>query len=160
MRLRCSTQQGLCRRRRRGTAYVLVLAITTLLVTLGLAATQLAKGQIEQGEAELDVARARVAAQTAQDLIHKGIDGGDSWRDGAATASWYLLGVFDGVRIWYAYIDQIDGDLSDDYSEPFLLYTMANVGSAYRIYSVEYTADEDGKLTRNAGTFKQEVFAR
>lgn len=145
-------------KRERGTAYVLVLAITTLLVTLGLAATQLAQGQIEQGESEQDVAKARLAAQYTQDYIHKLRTGDTTWRDGLLTSRWYYFTNLDGVDIWHAYVDQIDGDLADDYSEPFVLYTLARSGSAYRSYIAEYSADEDGNLTLNVSTLRQGVF--
>jgi len=47
-------------RKQRGTAYVLVLSITTLLVTLGIAASQLAQSQIEQGNLDQEIGRAHV----------------------------------------------------------------------------------------------------
>lgn len=147
-------------RKQRGTAYVLVLAITTLLVTLGIAATHLAQNQIEQGDSALDQAKARLAAQSYLDILHRRNNGSTTWRDGVATETWFLLTSQDGIDLYYAYDDPIDGDLDDDYTEPFRLYTLAKSGTAFRIYSVEYTADTDGNLTRNASTFKQEVFVK
>ncbi|MEM9346546.1 MAG: hypothetical protein AAGB26_08005 [Planctomycetota bacterium] len=146
-------------RRQRGTAYVLVLAITTLLITLGLTATQLAQDQIEQGDIQSDQAKARLAALYMQDVIHKRNTGDLTWRDGLDTETWYYMGTQDGILVFQAYADQIDGDLDDDYAEPFLLYTLAVSGTTFRIYSVEYASDSSGNLTRNASTFQQQVFA-
>lgn len=147
-------------RRQCGTAYVLVLSITTLLVTLGIAATQLAQNQIEHGETEDDLAKARLAAMYTQDYIHKSITGDDAWRDNLDSTNWRYFAELDGIKIWYNYVDEVDGDLTDDYSEPFVLYTLAVSGQASRIYSAEYTADADGNLTRNASTLRQEVFSQ
>ena len=147
-------------RRQRGTAYILVLAITTLLVTLGLAASQLARGQIEQGDNALDQSKARLTALYMQDIFQKQNSGNLTWRDGKESETWYFQTEIDGVRILYAYVDQIDNDLDDDYSEPFLLYTMGLSGTSFRIYSAEYVADEDGNLTLNASTLQQQVFVK
>ena len=147
-------------RRQRGTAYILVLAITTLLVTLGLAAAQLAQGQIEQGDDALDQSKARLTALYMQDVFQKQHSGDLAWRDGVESGTWYYQTQVDDVRIYYAFVDQIDGDLDDDYSEPFLLYTLGLSGTSYRIYSAEYAADEDGNLTLNASTFQQQVFVK
>ncbi|MEM6257810.1 MAG: hypothetical protein AAGI37_05805 [Planctomycetota bacterium] len=147
-------------RRQRGTAYMLVLAITTLLITLGLTATQLAQDQIERGDIQSDQAKARLAALYMQDVIHKRNTGDLAWRDGLETETWYLQGAQDGVLLFYAFVDEIDGDLDDDYTEPFLLYTMGYAGATFRIYSVEYVSDSSGNLTRNASTFQQQVFAK
>lgn len=157
MRQGRSSQRVKNMRRQRGTAYVLVLAITTLLVTLGLAAAQLAKGQVEQGNREQDVAKARTAAQYAQDYMHKLRSGDTAWRDELETQRWYYFTRLDGVDIWHAYVDQIDGDLADDDSEPFVLYTLARSGDAYRSYIAEYTADAEGNLTLNPSTYRQGV---
>ncbi|MEO0476949.1 MAG: hypothetical protein AAF085_13405 [Planctomycetota bacterium] len=148
------------RRRQRGTAYVLVLAITTLLITLGFAAAQLAQNQIEQGDTQLDQAKAGLTAQFIQDLVHKRNTGDLTWRDGVDTETWYFMGQEDGVRVFFAYVDPIDSDLGDDYSEPFVLYTMGLSGTTFRIYSVEYSSDSEGNLTRNASTFQQQVFVK
>lgn len=153
-------RRGGRRRHQRGTAYVLVLAITALLVTLGLAANQLAQNQIERGESDHDLAKARLAALYTQDYVHKLINGSLTWRDGITSGNWRYFTMLDGVRIWFAYVDQIDGDLSNDYSEPFVLYTLAICGDAYRLYSVEFSADDAGNLTAIASTFRQEVLGK
>ena len=146
--------------RQRGTAYVLVLAITTLLITLGIAATQLAQNQIEQGDSKQGQAEARLAAQYTQDILHKRNSGDLTWRDGIVPEQWYPLAPMNGTKVYYSYIDPIDGDVEDDYSDPFVLYTLAQSGTNFRVYSAEYTADDAGNLTLKASTLKQEVFAR
>jgi hypothetical protein len=158
--MRDRTRHNIQLRKQRGTAYVLVLAITTLLITLGIAATQLAQNQIEQGDNENGQAKARLAGQAALDIIHKRNTGDLTWRDGVVAEQWYPLGLVDDVYVYYAYLDPIDSDVEDDYADPVVLYTLAFTGNNYRIFSAEYTADDAGNLTLNGSTLKQEVFAK
>jgi len=155
-----TTQHQRSLRKQRGTAYILVLSITTLLVTLGIAATQLAQGQIEQGNLDQDLAKARHAAMSFQDVICRRNTGSTTWRDGVTGTTWYQLPTQDSVNLFYAYKDPIDGDLRNNHTDPFVLYTLAYSGTAFRIYSAEYSVDVDGKWTRNTSTFKQEVFTK
>ena len=147
-------------RKQRGTAYVLVLSITTLLVTLGIAASQLAQSQIEQGNLDQDLAKARHAAMSFQDVISRRNTGSTTWRSGVTNSTWYQLPTQDSISLFYAYVDPIDGDINDDDADPFLLYTWAHSGTAFRIYSAEYSVDEDDEWARDASTFKQRVFAK
>lgn len=145
-------------RRRRGTAYVLALAVTSMLVVLGIAATQIARGAIEQKGLEHDQAQARIAALYAQDYIQKLLDGDTAWRGAAPDGTWSLFAELHGVTLHYAYIDQADGDITNDPTQPFLLYTMAVKGASRRVYRVEMIPDENGNLTRNLDKFEQVAF--
>jgi type II secretory pathway component PulK len=146
------------RRRTRGTALVLVLGMTTLLVTLGIAATQIARGELKRNTLAQDQADARVAAQYAIDYIHKTLNGRTSWRDNASNGSWNYFAQLDDVSIAYAYVDEIDGDLTNDATQPFFLYTLAIKGDSRRVYRIELIPDDEGNLIRNDSTFEQGVF--
>lgn len=146
------------RRRQRGTAYVLVLAITSILIVLGIAATQIARGEIERNDLEQDQAKARIAAQYAMDYIHKLRNGDVTWRANVVNAQWRSFMNYNGVAIYSAYIDQIDGDMANDSGQPFLLYTAAVSGDSRRVYRVEMISDDAGNLTRNDETFEQIPF--
>jgi len=146
------------RRRYRGTALVLVLGMTTLLVTLGIAATQIARGELKRNTLEQDQAEARIAAQYTLDYIHKALNGNTSWRSDAQDDRWYYFAQLDGTYIYYSYIDQIDGDISNDATQPFILYTLAIKGNSQRLYRVELVPDEAGNLNRNESKFEQGVF--
>jgi len=146
------------RRRSKGTALVLVLGITTLLVTLGITAVQISRGELKQNELEQDQAEVRIAAHCALDFIHKSLDGDTAWRSSAFDASWYYFTNFDGANIYYGYVDQIDGDVSNDATQPFMLYTLAIKGNSKRVYRVELIPDADGNLRRNDSTFEQGIF--
>ena len=145
------------RRRQRGTAYVLVLSITSMLVVMGIAATQIARGELERYELESGQAAARLSAVSLQDMIHKQIDGDMTWRDSATSGAWVRFGTLDGGDLFYRYRDQIDGNMSDDYTEPFLLYTRAIYGESRRTYVIEMIPDDDGEITPNAASFSQVI---
>lgn len=145
-------------RRRRGTALILVLGITTLLVTLGIAATQIARGQLERNALEQDQAAARLAAQSTQDLIQKALDGQTTWRSTAVSGDWNTFATLDGVQLYYAYVDEVDGDLGNDTTQPFVLYSLAVSGDSKRCYRVELVPDSANNLRRNEPTFEQVVF--
>lgn len=145
-------------RKQRGTALVMVLGMTTLLVTLGLTAVQIARGELRQNELEQDQAEARIAAQYALDYFHKTLDGDTTWRASASNLSWRLFATLDGVTIYYAYQDQIDGDISNDATQPFLLYSLAIKGNSRRLYRVELIPDASGNLKRNHSKFEQGTF--
>ena len=145
-------------RRRRGTAYVLALAVTSLLIVLGLTATQIARGELEQNSLEQDEAKARIAAHYTLDYIHKFLDGSIAWRGTAKHETWSYFAAIDDVMIFYGYQDQIDGDMTNDPAQPFMVYAMAISGDARRVYRVELISDADGNLTRNSSKFEQVTF--
>lgn len=145
-------------RRRQGTALILVLAMTTLLVTLGIAATKIARAELKKNDLEKDQAQVRIAAQYALDFMQKRLDGETDWRSTANNGAWNVFSTINGVTIYYAYVDQTDGDLSDDATDPFLLHSLAFTGDSLRVYRVELISDEQGNLKRNEATFEQGVF--
>lgn len=144
--------------RRRGTAYILVLAITSMLIVLGISATQIARGELSKHKLENDQVEARLAALSAQEYFHKQFSGSMTWRAGQPTGNWVYYQTVGGSRIFYAFLDQIDGDVTNDYSQPVLLYTMGITNDAIRAYRVELIPDDSGNLTRNAASFEQVTF--
>ena len=144
--------------RQRGTAFVLVLAITSLLVMLGITTTQLSRNEMQRNNLDQDQASVRLIALTGQDILHKRLDGSTAWRATAANGSWTYYGAIDGVALYYAFVDQIDGDVTNDATQPFLLYTLAVDGDSIRSYIVELVPDDSGNLTRNASSFRQAIF--
>lgn len=144
--------------RQRGTAYVLVLAITSMLVMLGITATQISRGEMKRNTLEQDQAEVRLLAISCQDILHKQLSGRLTWRASARDGKWTRFETIDGVTLYYAFVDQIDGDITNDYTQPFLLYTAAVDGDSARAYIVELVPDESGNLTRNASSFRQMVF--
>lgn len=145
-------------RKQRGTAYVLVLSITSLLVVLGLAATQIARGEIRQGELELEQAQALLSSQSTIDIFHLQYNGETAWRKSVLNGRWYHGGTYQGAALYFAILDPNDTDLADDNSDSFLFYSCAEVGDSRRIYRIEFTSDDAGNLTRKASTFQQVMY--
>lgn len=141
--------------RRRGTAYVLALSIMTILMIVGIAATKIARTELAKSTLESDQAVARLSAIYTQDYIHRVLSGGTAWRASAPNASWNIFYQYQGCTMYYAYVDQVDGNINNDATQPFLLYTLAVKGNSRRIYRVEIVPDANGNLTRNADTFQQ-----
>lgn len=143
----------------RGTAYVLVLGITSLLIVLALAAAQITKRHVERNELHMNEAQARLNAEYVQGYIQKLYDGDMTWRDNVGDNQWAYFFTYEGVSMYYAFEDPIDGQMAGDYTQPFRLYTIAVAGEAQRLYSAEYMPDEDGHLTRTAWTLRRETLA-
>lgn len=145
--------------RQRGTAYVLVLGIVSLLVVMGLASALLVRGNIERSQLEQDQAKARLLALSYLDIRHSQIDGFTAWRDFVEDGEWdaeYTLG--DGW-VQSRYVDEIDGNINNSggRTQPFRLYVRAGVGDAVRIYSQEFVPDESNRLRRDPQSLRQET---
>ena len=152
------TKSHLRSARQRGTAFVLVLAITSMLVMLGITTTQLSRNEMKRNNMDQDQAAVRLMAMTGLDIMHKRLDGSTAWRATATNGQWTYFLRIDGVTMYYAFVDQIDGDMTNDNSQPFQLYSLAFDGSSMRIYVVEMTSDASGNLTRNASSLRQATF--
>lgn len=140
----------------RGTAYVLVLGVTTLLVVMGLAGVMLARGNVARSTLEQEQAKARLLAISYLDIRHGQIDGLTIWRWSVTNGAWdaqYALG--DGV-VQSMYIDEIDGDLANDDTQSFRLYVKATVGNAVRVYSQDFIPGESNIISRDPKSLRQE----
>ena len=144
--------------RQRGTAYVLVLGITTLLVVMGIGGAMLGRVEVEKGNLQHDQAVARLAAEVTLDIRHKQLNlSGTAWRSAVQHDTWSAAQTYAGAQIRTKIVDEIDGDLTNNNAQPFRVYTMAQVGNAARVYSIEMIPEDDDTYTRNARTLRQEV---
>jgi len=153
-------------RRQRGTVYVLVLAITSMLVVVGIAGSMLARSQVKQSVLQHNQSSARLAALSMLDITHKQLDGETSWRSVVADDTWdagtafgSLDGgtTFDQVTVQIKFVDELDGRIAGDDTQPFRVYARATAGDAVRIYSVELVPDASNNLTRIAHSMRQET---
>jgi len=113
---------------------------------------------VREVKKEHDQARAGIAAKYTLDYIHKHLDGSTGWRASAPNGSLSLFTVIDDVWMFYTYVDQIDGNVNNDATQPFLVYAVAVVGDTNRCYRIELIPDEDGNLTRNVQSLDQVPF--
>ena len=145
------------RAKQRGTAYVLVLSITTLLVVLGLTSTLIARSTLQRTELEADQAKARLLGITFMDYCHSRIDGSAFFRMLVQSGEWRSAEPFGDGTARHMYLDEIDGDMNDGNAHPFRLYVMVTVGDAVRVYSQEFIPDDSNNLRRDPKTFRQET---
>ena len=122
--------------RRRGTAYLLVLAVTSMLVALGVTSVMVGRIDVQSQRLEHDQAQARLIALGAIELVRYNLENTNTWRSGHPHDTW-LDPVDAGVGTYqYKLVDETDRDLTDDLDDPVRLYVMAGSGDATRVYSV------------------------
>lgn len=145
--------------KRRGTAYVLVLGITAMLVVMGISAAMLSRVTLEKNKLDENQAAVRLAAEVALDVTHKQLTLIDAatWRAAATNDQWESRQTYADAAISVKFVDEIDGNLSNNTTDRFRLYTRAVRGDAVRIYSVEFVPDGEGGYDRLARTFRQDT---
>lgn len=145
-------------RRQRGTVYVLVLGITTLLVAMGVAGAMLARVANERSNLEQDQAKARLLALSMFDIRHGQIDGYTLWRAFVTNDTWDGWQTLGDGQVRSKYLDEVDGDIKNwgGEDQPFRLYVEAQVGDAVRVYSQEFIVGDSNVLIRNPKSLRQE----
>jgi len=137
---------------RRGSIYVAVLGVALLVTVIGLSA--LLSVRVEHRAAILteDAVRADFAAQSYVDWMVFTLNRDSGWRAAYDNDSWSGDEIQDEATCNFKLVDELDGDLVNDASQPVRLYGKATVGGAVRIYSVilESLVDEEsGNLFSN-----------
>ncbi|MFN3166848.1 MAG: hypothetical protein ACE37H_07270 [Phycisphaeraceae bacterium] len=140
----------------RGTAYLLVLGITTMLVVFGITSAMIGRVTVEQAALNEDLAIARLAAEVGIDIMHKRIEGDTAWRGTTSNGDWSGSQPIADAKVYFKFVDEFDGNLANDNTQPFRLYAKAEVGDAVRVYSVEFVPDASNNLTRRPRSFRQE----
>jgi hypothetical protein len=85
------------------------------------------------GEAEV---KARVAAGSFLDVALLRIANNPSWRSAYTHNVWITDETVDNISRTFKLVDELDGDLANDDTQPVRLYAKATEGDAVRIYSV------------------------
>ena len=121
---------------RRGSVYLLALGVSTLVTVIGLTALMTIRSNQRLARQSADRATAQTLALSAIEHALAAIDAAPEWRTmlqhdvepgkialGRGTFSWKLL-------------DEIDGDLANDPTQPFKLQGIGRSGQAVQMYSV------------------------
>ncbi|HRX84932.1 MAG TPA: carbohydrate binding domain-containing protein [Phycisphaerae bacterium] len=132
--------------------YAAVLAIGMLVTVIGLATLMAARLGLHATELESDAAQADAAARGGLELAVELINANASWRSTYTNDTWtpdYRCG---GYPLATKVVDEVDGNLADDATDPLRVYARSTVGSATRIYSVLLSVDpgEDLNLLTNS----------
>jgi len=144
------------RANRRGSAYILVLGITTMLVVFGIGGAMIGRVTVEEGRLQEELIKARLAADVSLDVMHKRLDGATAWRGVVSDDTWSSSQTIADADVRFKYVDEFDGNLGNDNTQPFRVYAKAQVGDAVRVYSVEFVPDASNNLTRRPRSFRQE----
>lgn len=137
--------------RRRGSLYVAVLSVALLITIIGVSAVLAAR--VEQ-RALVDTEAAAKADCGVASMVDLGlywITADSNWRTTYVNDTWSTALVTDGMTLRGKLVDEIDGNLADDPTEPVRLYAKAVVGRAVRIESVLCQPRSGWNLVNNGG---------
>ncbi|MFG0331478.1 MAG: hypothetical protein ACF8PN_16445 [Phycisphaerales bacterium] len=142
---------------RRGSAYVLVLMISMLVVVTGLGGLLTNRVRRQAQSTVRDMETARRLAISAIDLALLEV-ATTNWRSTRLNDTWTTPQPLGAGDISYKFVDEIDGILADDATEPVKLIGRGVIGSTIQMSSVRL---DDGKgvfsSTPLNGSWRREV---
>ena len=124
------------RYRRRGFGYIAVLGIATIVSVIGLSALMTTRIELRAASQGEDAVTARLGASAAIELAVDTMAANANWRSTYSHDAWTSAFAVEDVAYSFKLVDEQDGDLANDRSQPVRLYGKATVGDAVRIYSV------------------------
>lgn len=138
-------------RRARGTVYLLVLSVSVLITGIGLSALMLTRVERRTTELTRAITEARLAASSLLEVIVVRINNDTKWRSTYTHDVWEPNETFDDMVFTFKLVDEEDGDLANDISQPVRLYCKVDTGGARRIYSVLLEPSQHINLLSNPG---------
>lgn len=135
------------RRMRRGSAYLAVLGVAMLVTLIGLSGVLATR--VGRRNAALSVAawQADTAAQCFVDVVLFRLTHDLYWRVNYQNDAWSAPETCGDAAASFKLVDELDGDLTNDETQPARLYCRATIGEAMRMYSVRFT--ENPPVTNN-----------
>ena len=128
--------------RRRGSAYLLVLGVTSLVAVIGISALLAVRLQHAGVNDRADAVQARQSADAALRIVHARLAADPAWRSGFTHDVWSPAEPLAGDSFTFKLVDEDDGDLAND-DDPARLVARAVSGHAVRLASVEVTSNLD-----------------
>ena len=145
-------RHGYRRVRQKGSVYVAALGASVMVTIIGLSAMFVARLQTRVAGGAAHEVRARTCAQSVIDLARLRIAADPSWRNTHAGSKWTAAeSAGGGLTFQYRIVDELDGALTNDASQPARLYARADSGHAVRLYSVLLKPPEPANLLVNPG---------
>ncbi|MBN2447258.1 MAG: carbohydrate binding domain-containing protein [Phycisphaerae bacterium] len=124
--------------------YVVILMCTTLVVVMGLSGLTAARGKLRAATDSEEVVAARYCATAALELAMLEVDSNASWRSAYTSDAWIAeASAGTGTYTWKL-VDEYDGVLHNNSTDPVRVYGKGIVGNAVRIYSVCLAPSNDG----------------
>ncbi len=124
---------------RRGSTYVLVLGGSIVLMVVGMSALALARVQARSTAVNVEVTQARFYADAVLEIVMHRLADDSTWRSSLTHDVWTTPEVLGDLTFSYKLVDEGDGNLADDTTEPVRCYARAQLGDAVRLVSVELT---------------------
>ena len=122
---------------RRGSVYVLVLGASLLVSVVGLGAVLLSRTSIRATTTSRDWSEAGIAAQSGIEYAVAVMNTFSTWRTDATSGGPIGPIGIGRARVMVTLVDETDGNLSNDSTQPVRIYSVATVGAATRCYSAQ-----------------------
>ncbi len=135
---------------RRGTVYIAVLGISLLVVIIGLSTLLAVRVERRAASATEAAVQARLGAESVTDLALCWITADSNWRSTYTSGTWAAAQTVDGTTFSLKLVDELDGNLANDPTQPVRLYGKAVAGEAARISSLQLTPRPVVNLLPNA----------
>jgi len=129
------------RRRRRGSAYIIILGSAMIVTVIGLSAIVATRIQIRNANWISDIVKARTCSQTGVQWALLKISTDPDWRTHYPNGQWVTgRGIDDGTfRVWVT--DASDGDLTDSQYDGVTVKVAGYTGDARQLIQLELAAD-------------------
>ncbi len=135
--------------RRRAGVYIAVLGASVIVLTVGLSALLAVRVQSRGIRLSQDAVRARFGARSALEYAHLQLSADPTWRSTYVHDTWVApMSLDDQMSLEFKLVDELDGDLSNDTSQPVRLFAKATIGDVVRIESAELALAENRFLNR------------
>jgi len=126
------------RNSRRGTVYVVVLAVLSIVITVSLSSLLNARSELVSASRTADEVMARSIARSGIELALAQIGTDPDWRSSVSGGALIPKASLMGGLIRVEVTDPVDGDLLNDYSDPFALTAIGEYGSARQMYRYRF----------------------
>jgi len=138
------------RHNRRGTVYVVVLAVLSIVITVSLSSLLNAQSELASASRSADEMLARSIARSGIELALAQIAADPNWRSGVSGAALIPKASLMGGLIRVEVTDPVDDDLLDDYSDSFSLTAIGDYGSARQMYRYRFEYAESHTMSPEA----------
>lgn len=126
-------------RNRRGSLYLATLGAAMLVTILSLASVAVVRNLSAQSRQSHQLSRARHLNDSAVRVLQLLLENRTQWaqwRSLHQNGQWYRLAI-SGYEVHYCFVDEADGNLADDETQPVRLYMRSDSGEARYAVSVE-----------------------
>ena len=137
-----STRRRRNARYERGGIYIAVLGASAIVMTIGLAAITSSRIQLKSAAGNQDISINLTHAQSAANLALSTFQKSDGWRTSLTNNVWSNVYNIDGLQFKIKVVDEIDGKLSNNTTDPARLYVRSVQGNSTYLISVQIQVPE------------------